>query len=97
LSDATITTRPIVSTVVAPGRVAATVQTVTTPAAAITGGVGAQGAVGPAGPQGTPGPAISLLDQLSDVVAPSPAADDVLRFQNNAWRNAQLVVNGGNF
>lgn len=94
MSDATITTRPIVSTVVAPGRVAAAVQTVTTPAATVTGGVGA---TGPQGPQGVPGPATSLLDQLTDVVAPSPSQDDLLRYDAGAWRNKAPVFNGGNF
>jgi hypothetical protein len=39
------------------------------------------------------------LDTLSDVVAPSPVANDVLSYQSGAWRprsDADLV-DGGNF
>jgi hypothetical protein len=90
VSDATITTRPIVSTVVAPGRVAATVQTVTTPAAAITGGVGAQGPIGAAG---------GVLDDLADVTLASPSSGDVLRYASGAWRNypETNLTDGGHF
>lgn len=97
MSDASIVTKPIVSTVVGPAKIAAEVKTTSTPAAGFTGGVGQPGPQGPQGPQGIPGPAIDTLDQLSDVVAPAPADGEVLRYVGGAWRDVPNSINGGNF
>lgn len=45
------------------------------------------------------GMGVASLDTLSDVVAPSPSANDVLSFQSGAWRprNEDTLVDGGNF
>jgi hypothetical protein len=72
----------------------------TSVATSFTGGVGPVGPQGPQGPQGIPGPATSVIDDLTDVTAPTPAAGDVLRYSNSAWRNfpeIDLTLDGGNF
>jgi hypothetical protein len=94
VSDTRVVTRPITTTVVAPGRVATTVVSSPVAAANVIGGVGERG---PAGPQGVPGQTITLLDQLADVAAASPANDDVLRYEGGVWTSKPLTVNGGNF
>jgi hypothetical protein len=42
---------------------------------------------------------VASLDSLSDVTAPSPAANEVLSYQSGAWRprNDADLVDGGNF
>lgn len=55
------------------------------------------GGIGPQGPSGSSG---GSLDELGDVVAPTPSAGDVLRWSSSAWRNfpeVDLSLDGGNF
>lgn len=91
--EATISSQ-LISASVSGDTITATVPASAPVQATVIGGVGPQGIPGPQGPAG---PATSLLDQLSDVVAPSPSENDVLRYESGAWRNEQLVLNGGNF
>ena len=97
--SATVTSQPIAATVSPGGTVSASVSSATA-AASVTGGLGPQGPVGPQGPQGPAGPGVSTLGDLSDVVAPSPAAGDVLRYASNKWRSypeTDLTLDGGNW
>lgn len=97
MSDAKIVIQPISSTVIAPGKISATVSPVITSAASISGGVGATGPAGEQGAQGPPGPSITHIDQLADVEATNPAQGDRLRYIDGAWRDAPSAINGGNF
>lgn len=91
--QAAVVSQPITATVAGSGAISATVGA-NVVAATVVGGVGPQGV---AGPQGPAGPAITMLDQLADVVSANPAENDVLRYEGGVWKNEQLVINGGNF
>ena len=98
---ATVTASPITASA-SGGQVNASVAS-TSVSSSFTGGVGPVGPAGPQGPQGPqgiPGPATSVIDDLTDVTAPTPAAGDVLRYSNAQWRNfpeVDLTLDGGNW
>lgn len=88
--SATIVTQPIAATVQAGGTVAASVSTGTAAVSSVGGGIGPQGPSGQAGP----------LSDVTDVVLSGVADGDVIRRQDNAWRNFReidLTIDGGNF
>jgi hypothetical protein len=84
---ATVQSQPIVATVSGSGSISASVGS-----SVVTASVG--GGIGPQGPAGNLG---AGLGDLTDVQLSAVQDGDVLRYDDNKWRNETMSLNGGNF
>lgn len=86
---ATVQSQPITATVSGSGAISASVGS-----SVIAATVG--GGIGPQGPSGTSG---GPLEQLSNVQIVSAQPGDVLRYEENTWKNYPDadIVDGGNW
>jgi hypothetical protein len=84
---ATVVSQPITASVSGTGSISANVGASSVSVTA-SGGIGPQGAAGNLG---------AGLGDLTDVHLSAVQDGDVLRYDDNKWRNETMSLNGGNF